>query len=180
MINLIPPAAKKAIIRDYWLRVTAVALFALSVVLFALAALLVPAYVLISSQLTSLEAAAASQSADVSVFKDVEVEVKEANEVARMLQFEKTTLQNFALINTFETIAPRSITIDGVLIARNREVFSVLTVTGVAADRSALVAFRDAVVADERFQSAELPLSNFAENKDIPFSINIELLEPAE
>ena len=180
MINLIPPAAKKSIIRDYWMRVVAVSLFALSAVLFALAALLVPAYVLVSSQLTSLEATAASRSADASAFKEVEAEVKAANAIARMLQNETTDIKSFELIKTFETIGPRSVTVKGVEITRNRTKFTELTVTGVAADRTALVAYRDAVLADERFITAELPISNFAENKDIPFSIDVEIVNPSE
>ena len=49
MINLIPPHARKAITREYWIRVVTVWMFLATFALMVIVALQIPTYVLINS-----------------------------------------------------------------------------------------------------------------------------------
>ena len=54
-----------------------------------------------------------------------------------------------------------------------------ITLSGVAADRESLAAFRDSLLGDEAIEKADLPISNLAKDKDINYSITVTMVKGA-
>jgi hypothetical protein len=48
-----------------------------------------------------------------------------------------------------------------------------VVVSGVAANRTGLTAFKNAIESDKLFKLATIPLSELAKDKDIPFTLSI-------
>lgn len=173
MINLIPPSAKKRIIKEYWLRVAAVWLFLLSGAFALIALTMTPLFVLVNSQLSALTLANSVPLEDIQTFQSVKEDVERANQNARTLLTDPVVLEGNTIVTTLESLGSAQVTLVGFSIARSRTVISNVSVRGVARNRSALVDFQEAVRAHEIFSDAELPLSSFAESEDISFTMKV-------
>ena len=178
MINLIPPAAKKAVRREYYIRVLIVATLFLTSVLAMLVALSVPVRVLINEQLTAYEATYTAASKKTDSYTQSISTVKAANSIAAELLDTKQQQLLLPLVEQVRSHAGESITIQTVSISRGVKGIGDLTVSGIATTRLGLADFRDSLEADSQFATADLPLSNLAKDKDIPFTITISIAAP--
>lgn len=177
MINLIPPQAKRLITREYWSRVVVVWLFLLSGSLVLCAVMLTPAYVLVTSQLQAFALTNNVPVEDMQTFQDIKTDVETANAAARLLTTDVITRDSHELVSAIEELSPITITFVGFDAKRDRSGFTNVTMRGFARDRASLVAYQEAVIAHEFFETAELPLSNFAEREDISFVMSITVAE---
>lgn len=178
MINLIPPQGHQALNKEYVLRVASVCACMLSVVFFASAALLVPTYVYISTQVRAVEHQNIESSAVSEEFKAAEASVKFANIIITQLAKGKETPVISLLIEEVKRIAPANITFKTIEMSITKDDVNDLRIQGVAPSRATLLALKQAIEESPLFESAVLPISDLARDADLPFSITVILPKP--
>lgn len=178
MINLIPPVVRKAIVKEYWVRVISVFLGIASVVALISMLFLLPVYVLISSQV-----AVYAQSANEAALRVAEYDVSAgalvtANSMAQKIT-ELQDVDNFSVVtDLLESLQGTAIIIEGYEFGRDASgALAPVQVTGKALTRQALADFRDTLLAQPTVAAVDLPIANLAKDKDIQFSIAVVFKE---
>lgn len=175
MINLIPPKAKSAAVKEYWVRVLSVWGILFSIVAITTALFLLPTYVLIHSQLASLEKEVIQQNNVGEQFQVAEETVQMANRIAGELSEPHVQTPSHQIVTAINEAAADTVVPDTFRVARaDREVESV-SVQGVAASREALAAFKKALERSPLFETAVVPISDLARETDLPFAITIRM-----
>ncbi|MCA9354371.1 MAG: hypothetical protein KC877_02525 [Candidatus Kaiserbacteria bacterium] len=179
MINLIPPRAKKGLLVEYWVRVISVWMTTWAFTLLLGAAIVLPAYVLISSQVSVYEESAAEASRKVENYESVSVALVQASQQARVIIDEAKYEPMSDLLALFEEMQGNDINLTTIILERSAtaEGFEPVTLTGIAADRHSLASFRDRLLAVPEVDDVELPISNLAEDRDIRFTITVTFKE---
>lgn len=175
MINLIPPAAKKKIILEYWIRVISVWFYMWTAAMIGSVAIMLPAYVLINSQVSVYEQSAQSASEKVANFEEVKKQVEHSNELAVKMQNQLALPRMSDYLALFRSLEGQGVTITSTDVSRTDAVFSPIRISGKAESRQALASFRDRISSDARVEKVDLPLSNLAKDKDIQFSLTVTL-----
>tara|TARA_B100000508_G_scaffold106241_1_gene84364 strand:- start:2831 stop:3373 length:543 start_codon:yes stop_codon:yes gene_type:complete len=175
MINLIPQAAKKSLLIEYWIRSVSVWAILWSLALIIGAAILLPPYVLISSQVSVYQESAAAASEKVENFKSVTVGLSRSNQEASMVMNMRhdTLLSDY--IKLFENLEGSAIEITNITLNKNDSGIGPVSIIGVADDRQNLAAFRDRLLAEEQVEKVDLPISNLAQDRDIRFTITVDI-----
>jgi Tfp pilus assembly protein PilN len=174
MINLIPPAAKATLAREYWVRTSSVWLTLWGSALLLVSIMFIPVLVFISLQkeiLADLVATGEKSSLEHELSTE---QLLRANNQAILL------LQNKSVFSIHESVAPliRTITqssIELTGIDLNQTVAPTLIIDGVARDRQTLATFRDNLEKNDMFENVTLPISSLVRDVDIPFTITIEI-----
>ena len=174
MINLIPPTAKKSIHREYLKRVATVWLFLFSVALTMLTIFLLPTYVALQREITSLETTTAVSSDRVSQFDISATELIKTNNQAMLLLHSVTTITPSKVISTLSDTAGSQVKLTNFQFS-NLDTTGKVTISGVAVSRQDLAVFRDAVSADSRFSEVNLPISNLIKDRDLLFSMSMTI-----
>lgn len=131
----------------------------------------VPSYVLLDSQVSAYKDSAESASEKIANYKKVSDELTRSGKLAAVMK------ENFALGYTSDYVAlvrnleHSGITISEIGIERTDKGIAPIRISGVAADRQALAAFRDRALEEEQITVVDLPISNLAKDRDIPFEI---------
>ena len=175
MINLIPPAAKKKVLVEYWVRVISVWLILWAVTLFVSASILLPTYVLISTQVAVHEESAEIASQKVASYENVSVALIGASQQAKMVADEEALPRFSEYLDLVESLQGSDIQITEVSMSRDEQGFTPIMVSGVATDRLALASFKDRLLANAQIAVVDLPISNLARDKNIAFTITITL-----
>lgn len=175
MINLIPPDARSRITTEYWIRVATVWLFLLAVAAVLAGMFLLPSYVLVTSQVRSFAAEAEAAKASVAHSDGTARALVIASDQARLLMESEQTRRFTDLIAAISTAAGEGIVVREYNFARVAGSVAPVRVGGLAASRQSLAAFRDALVADPAFSAVDLPISNFAKDRDIVFSLTLTI-----
>ncbi len=175
MINLIPPKAKKIVVREYWTRAASVWFLIFSFALLVMAFLSVPTYIL----LRSLESAMASQidyaKAEQGSYKESERTIKNANALINHLNRSEAQMSFSALLGKLDTVAGPGVTLTEFGFVEEEGVLKQVSLLGHADTRVLLSSFRDRLTAHDLFLSVDLPISNLAKDKDITFSMKVTL-----
>ncbi len=175
MINLIPPKAKRSITIEYWLRVISVWFFTFSVAFAVGASLMVPTYVLITLQVSAFSDSAASASEKLATLKDVSKDLNLASQEARALIDGLRFSQMSGYVTLFRDLETNEVTLSQISIDRTKDGVAPVRLAGNAANRQALAAFRDHLLAVPQVASVDLPISNLAKDKDIPFNLTVAI-----
>lgn len=164
--------------REYWMRVAIVWGVLLGGVIVTVSLLLIPSFVLVAtqlnayqSQIVAAEALASEQETLVATVREANLQAAHLNEIA---QVEAVS----PYITLVDQLAGQAVSITQFTVARDDLKIETITLDGVARSRESLAQFRDALVADAAFVSADLPLSSLAANSDNIFTITITLAEP--
>ena len=172
MINLIPPAARRSIVREYWLRVVSVWLFLFGTGCLIVTVLLLPTYVLIHAQVATLSAQVVATSEKTATFDVSAAELIEASRLAALLSTTASTTHFSESLTALEQLAGAGITIRDVSFTRtggNGE----FTIAGGATTRQNLATFRDALEAHPAFATVDLPISALIKDRDLLFSMKV-------
>lgn len=179
MINLIPPVAKKKILIEYWTRVVTVWIGTLSAVMVIWSVALLPAYVLITTQTKVFARDSAEIQAEVDGYNTDVARLIDTSSKATRLLAQKDALVLSETINHLETLVQNGVSINSYEVGRvSATELRPITITGRAATREDLANFRETLLSDPKIESALLPLSNLARDRDITFSITITLKKP--
>ena len=184
MINFLPPEATRAVKREYVIRTLSV--WALLVALVALVAvvLLIPTYVLILHQLDALamEVVVAENSASTHGYETARVALENTQTLATQLTVDHTGPTGSEVWRAIQDAQLNSITISAFSYEQTNakspqgaSLPQMVEVRGVAATREALAAFSAALERNPLFARAAVPVSDLAEDHDLPFTLNILL-----
>ena len=177
MINLIPPQARKDIITEYWVRVITVWMFILSAFSVIAAILLLPVYVLVTSQVEAYSSSATEAAEKVAEYDLSATTLVETNKQAQMI-IGLSDVQNFSeIVVLIESLNGNDVSVSSFDFIREDKKISPIQASGKAASRQSLIDFRDRLLQHPAIDSVDLPISNLAKDKDIPFSITVRVVE---
>lgn len=175
MINLIPPDARSRIVTEYWVRVVTVWLLLLAVAATVVGALLFPAYVLVTSQVNLSTTEADVARARVGEH-DVTTKVLDAaSEEARLIAVGAQDPRLTQVVEVIEEIIPAGVAAGSYTVTRQGGGVAPVILRGTATTRAALAAFRDSLLAHPRIARVDLPISNFAKDRDITFTVTLTI-----
>ena len=177
MFNLLPENLKKQITKEYKLRLFIVAMFSLIIVQASFLVFLFPSW-LVSNY----------KEKDFSSRNDEVNKSLSALDISSTTAFIKSLNARLVVINdgleyprlvpVVDTILSKktpSIKIGAVYYTSNSATTGTLTVSGVSSTREALVSFADKIKEVEYLKKVDLPISNLAKDKNIEFSINMNI-----
>lgn len=177
MLNLIPFEQKNRLEKDYKTRKLIMWVALVVAVLTVSIALLLPSYVLSRAKAGEVK----NELETVRRILDTELQptevtqqLTEAARNARDLRpfTEKNSV--YELVKIFET-KPINIRITSIVFQEKDPEPAVITLAGIATDRETLRSFGRLMEAREEFSSVDLPVSNFAKEKDIEFNMIITI-----
>ena len=175
MINLIPPHAKKTAAREYWVRVLSVWGFLLTGVVGIALALLLPSYVFQQLQLAPIERELAQKDIVYETLGSVEGIVETANTIVAQLDEPRVLVQASEVLAEINTAATAGVSFNAFTIQREEKVITQVLVRGVADTRVHLANFRDALERSALFGTASVPISDLAQESNLPFSVTITM-----
>lgn len=179
MINLIPPAARASVTREYWLRVLSVWFFLFGTACVVIVVLLFPTYVLIRMQVGVLDATVLAASSKTATFDESVAALTLANTQAKILVGEGSTTPFSQYISDIESTAGRDVQVSQLTFERSGAK-GTISVSGVAKTRQSLAHFSDTLALNKAFSEVNLPISNLIKDKDLVFSMNITLASSTE
>ncbi len=173
MLALLPESIKKRVLKEYLFRVFSVALFALCILGFISILTLLP-YISLSqvkSEAVESRLVSIQKEAEASGSKALSQSLSSARELLWALRTE-STLPTAELFSKVTSVKPRSVLLNSFAFTKS-ETETQLVVDGIAKDRDALLLFVQELKKIPSFKSANVPVSNFAQEKDISFSITV-------
>lgn len=194
MIDLLPASGKKEIRKEYHLRVFTVCLAMLSLTLSAMVLSFLPTYLFTISRYEAFLSESQSDAAQnrLSQVKEMETVVRDTNKKIDVLKTGAGTYRVKdifleVLENKSQGVAITSLSYDsGDSVApkkgkENVPSQAIVSVQGIASDRTALLGFKDALSQKKEFGTIDLPISSLVKDTDLSFSINLNLVPaPAE
>jgi Tfp pilus assembly protein PilN len=180
-VNLLPEYERAALRREYYLRLSIVALAFLFFCLIVGIALLVPSYILSSGTRESLEERAAllAKSSSSAVSADIDRKRSEIEARLSVLSGRAGGYPPTAFVEGVARARPSGVKIERLSVVGGAADASFVTVSGIAESREALLSFSRALEKIPLFKKTELPLSDLARSQAIPFTIRMEAASPA-
>lgn len=173
--NLLPPERALEARREYRLRLSGAAALGSAAVIAMHAVLLFPSYLYLSEEvktraahLESLEAARAS-----SEERDLGERLDTVRAEAERMLAALGTPTGSAVIDSVLSVPRSGVRITGIALAFPDSGVREARITGSASTRDALRQYRDALAALPSVERAELPLSVYAQERDLAFSITL-------
>ena len=176
MINLIPPEGHRAVRKEYLVRVSATYCFLFAVVFILLTVSLIPTYVLVRAQMHAYDAEVSVQTEGGEI-KIAEEDTVRTEAILTELRKTPNTPNMSVIIREIENAATRGISFRNFSLQYTANTLDPILVQGVADRREDLVAFKQAVEAHALFEGADIPLTDLAKERDVPFTITIRLAE---
>jgi len=180
MINLIPPIAKKQVLKEYRFRVFSLWLILLSLVLLISSALAIPTIFLIESLASANAANIIEIKQDQSNNDDIGETINASNEIVRQVNQSQDRIMFSELIYTLDALAGADISLTQFSFKETEGKIDAISLIGFAKTRASLSAFREVLDQHESFSDIQLPISNLAKDKDITFSMQITYEEDDE
>ncbi len=182
-MNLLPLAEKLEIKKEYYERLTVVSLVLLAVLMCTGLIPITTAYIVSTYEIDNLEkdiALSTGESLTKGVDANTEV-VKDLNGKLNVLSLSSSTSLgydlSFLFASVINTAKVRVTSINyGQIITKKDNVVEVghrIVVNGIAVDRASLQDFVKKLQADTKWRSADLPISNLIERKDISFAVTL-------
>ncbi len=174
MVNLLPPTAKKKYVVEYYVRTVTVWLFLITAALVVVGSLMIPLWVSVEIQNAAIAPAYERAFKGGASFAELEGDIIAANTLAGELNRSSQYQLLLPYIIRLQELSGSLVSIQSISMQRSEkgEVKEIM-VTGVAATRVALAAYRDALEVETMFAAVELPISNLAKDLDVPFNITI-------
>lgn len=175
MITLLPQEAKRAIRREYILRVAGVWALLAAAAAAAGALILVPAYVLLmyETNALALETSTMRDDEQTVLYASARAELEKVQLLARQLDMPAKSPSPSAALGEIRTLQPSEVTLSGFAYVADEP--ARIEIRGVSATREALVAFTDLLERNPLFARAEVPFSDLAEDRDLPFTVSVSL-----
>lgn len=172
MINLIPPGARKMVVKEYWLRVCSVWLFLFGTGCLLVASLMLPTYVLLQNELRTLRDLVAQNEAEVVAFDTNAAALNTAMKQTNILLSTPNNNSYVTYTKELNRLAGEEVAISSLAFER-KGTSTAIIIVGVAATRSALANFRDNLEAHESFSDPILPIASLIKDKKLDFSLTV-------
>lgn len=178
LTNLLPSERRRALARDYFLRLgTVVAIFATALVL-AAGALLAPTYVFLAKSVAAKEARLASMRSSLSSSDDAALSARLAalrSDTGALSAIDSAHSAS-AIVRAALAVSRSGVALSGFEYAPAADARpGTLSLSGTAATRDALRGYQLALERASFARSASLPVSTYAKDRNIPFTIAITL-----
>ncbi len=177
MINLIPPIAKKRVIREYRFRVVSVWLILLSLVLLISSALVTPTLLLVNSLVEANELDLSEVREDQSANEEISKIIKTNNEIVKQVNNSQERVKFSELIYLLDDLAAEEVNLTQFTFQEVDGKIDVISLIGFADTRGSLSDFREVLDKHESFSDIKLPISNLAKDRDITFSMQVTYKE---
>lgn len=174
MINLIPPSAKKGVVKEYWKRVITVWLFILGTSFLILSVFLLPTYVRLQSEIAALQASVGTSKEHIATYDVSNTELTSVSKKAEYVLGSKQSVNFSEQITNIESKATNKITLQDFDFTNIGGQVS-LKISGMASTRQDLVNFKEALEKDVIFDSVVLPIENLIKSQDILFVMDLKL-----
>lgn len=175
LTNLLPQERAHALRQLYFLRLTVVALLVLSGVAVVHGVLLLPSYLYLQSQVAERESSLERLTTTLAGSEEQEIGMRvaalaaDSAHLARLSSVPKASAAVSAIIKL-----PRSgIRLTGFSFAPKDEADATMTVSGIASTRENLRRFEQLLAAEAYVTKADLPISAYAKESDIAFTITL-------
>lgn len=175
MINLIPPKGHTALKHEYLLRVAALYGFMLSGVLAAGTILMIPTYVLVSSQLSTVRPDDVQMEKTKKTYDEALKHIQGANTVMAQLRGGIPNIDMSKIIEEIVRVAPSGVVFSTFQAVRVGADLKTIDVQGEAATRKTLAALKNALEESPLFETANVPISDLARENKLPFVVTITL-----
>lgn len=175
MINLLPPKGHTSLKHEYFLRIISVYGFMLGAVFISGIILVLPTYVLVSSQLNNVRPMDSEEEIIKNTYAEALSHIQDANTVMAQLRSAVPNVETSAIITEVIRLAPKGITFHTFQAKREANVLKSIDVQGYAVTRNALAALKNALEASPIFETATVPISDLARETNLPFVITITL-----
>ncbi|MEK9182168.1 MAG: hypothetical protein AAB781_01100 [Patescibacteria group bacterium] len=174
MLELLPNAQKKSIKKEYFLRLSVVALsFSLTAGILFLVSLL-PSYFLSSVKKNSVSQGFENKkSASAALGEDLLVAVRNSKEMLALL---KPADGKFSMQDSIVKIISKKnsgVKIDGISMNHSKNGQYRISLRGTSKNRELLKSFAESLRAEKEFNGVDLPISNFTKISDIDFNITL-------
>lgn len=175
MINLIPKAGKKKILLEYWARVVSVWFLVWSVTLLACASIVFPVYVLIGAQINAYEESTVAVTEKLENIENISPELKAATTQARRIVNEAGFIRLSDLVTLFNRLQGDGVKLTDIKLIRNDNDVILISLEGMSDNRQTLSSFRDRLLAEPEIKAVNLPISNLEQDRNIKFSLTVDL-----
>jgi len=173
MINLIPPVAKKQVLREYRIRVLSVWLVLIALVLLISSALVTPTLLLVNSLENTHAINLSEIKQDQSENEEIAEVVKDYNQVIRQVNQNQDRVRFSELVYLLDDLAGDEINLTQFNFKETNGKIDNISLIGFADTRSSLSDFREVLDKHEVFSDIKLPISNLAKDRDITFSMQV-------
>lgn len=178
LMNVLPPTEKKSLQREYWMRLSTVSLFLISLVGMMAIVLILPSYFLSVSKLALAEDRLQtfnSANPDVET-QDLNATIADINTKLSLLS-DKSKGGNVSsrIIHDLVDNRPKGITLTSILYAEKKGPVKTLEIHGVAFDRLTLRNYKTLLLQNTDIAQADLPISEYLERTNITFTMLITL-----
>ncbi len=176
LINLIPPDMTSAFRREYFVRLAAVACLVAAAAVTIHGILLAPAYIFVEAQAASGQARLSKLSSSLNTAEEKQLDARLAalaSDTAYLSQLGSKPFASVALSAILSVPRP-GIHLSGfTYIAPDQSGTGHMTLSGVSDTRETLRQYVLALQAVPFISSADLPVSAYAQDKGIPFTISL-------
>lgn len=178
LTDLLPPERRRALARDYFMRLGAVVAWFVTALVLVSALLLTPTYVFLAKSSGAKEARLANMESSLSSFDDAALSTR-----LSALKSNTGTLSALARAPSASAIARSALAISrpGIILSGFEYVPTTaarpgtLIVSGIAASRDALRGYQLLLERAPFARSASLPVSTYAKDSNIAFAITVTL-----
>lgn len=178
LTNLLPYERQRALVREYFLRLGVVIVVLLTIIMFVAAVLLLPTYVLLSASSSAKEIRLASMKATLSAADEAALSTHLAalsNNMSILTAIAGTPSVS-AIIRTMLAVSRPGVTLSSFgYKAATPKSPGTIVIMGTSATRDALRNYQLALEGIPSIRSANLPISAYAKDTDIAFTVTVTL-----
>ena len=178
MANLLPPHARKKLIREYWVRVATICICMVSFVLGALLVMLIPTYLYVLSAVDAMEDQAQDAQAEQFRTELARDDIQKTNRLVGLLRTTFDSVPVSYYYDTLEEIAGVRVKIENFDVVRQPDgTIENIRLRATAQTRQALIDFLDTLNAHGEFGRVDIPIANLAQSENIDFTVTIPIIE---
>ena len=174
--TLIPQNLKKSLRHEYRLRAIVVSLFMLSLAFVIGIISMFPTFVILRSEKNVADKALSSQQNIIGNHDNNTVGdelKKQTNTLALFNEQVGGKTENSRIIEDIVEVR-KNVSITSLAISRPASTTMVVMIQGIAPTRDSLIVFKNSLVALNKGNSVDMPISGFTKSKDIPFSLTLK------
>jgi len=178
VINILPEGIKSSLLREYWMRFSTILFDLITFIAFSASLLLFPAYFFSQTKENLVEDRLAlfNKENPELLNNNINKMIDDINSKIVVLNNNTNPYQvSDKIFGTILSTRTNGITFSQMLFNKKVGEDSILEVHGIAKDRNSLRNFKTALDSNTSFSSVELPISNFLEKTDLPFTVLLKI-----
>lgn len=173
MIDLLPPEGRKIVDRSYRLRIGSTFIILAMIVVVLLCVSLVPTYIFTYYQNRAFTLDGYRKSTNTEAYTLIEGALKKTQGELTQLSTTRSLTPVSEVVDAVHELAQSGVTLSHVSVEAPNGVVKSLIVRGTADTRETLAVFADALEASPYFESVQVPISDLARDRQLPFTLEI-------